>query len=195
MVGLLLASTLGFVAVFTQSSHFLPGSASAQEGKISEGALRQIEALIEEKDSRTPAQKKIDSQLLYKLKQKRGERIAPGVESLATAVREAADGSVLLDIRARVTLEVLGAIRKAGGEVVYAYEQFDAIRARLPMDALEAIAGLDEVKFIGPAEEGMNNGAVIRRSVNGQGKASAVPRPTRAERRERVREQLRLKEY
>src|SRR5262249_24845654 len=106
-------------------------------------------------------------------------------------VREDADGSVLLDIQARVTPEVLGAIRKAGGEVVYSYEQFDAIRARLPMDALEAIAGLDEIKFIGRAEDGMNSGAGIRRSVNGQGKAAAVPRPTRAERRERVRDQLR----
>jgi uncharacterized repeat protein (TIGR01451 family) len=191
MAGLLIASALGVVAVFTQSSRFLSGSAAAQGEGISQGALRQIEALIEEKESRTPSQMKIDSQLLYSLKQKRGERMAPGVESLAMGVREAADGSVLLDIQARVTPEVLGAIRKAGGEVVYSYEQFGAIRARLPMGALEAIAGLDEIKFIGPAEEGMNNGAGVRRSVNGQGKAAAAPRPTRAERRERVREQLR----
>jgi uncharacterized repeat protein (TIGR01451 family) len=191
MAGLLIASALGVVAIFTQSSRFLSGSAAAQGEGISQSALRQIEALIEEKASRTPSQMKIDSQLLYSLKQKRGERMAPGVESLAMGVREAADGNVLLDIRARVTPEVLGAIRKAGGEVVYSYEQFDAIRARLPMGALEAIAGLDEIKFIGPAEEGMNNGAGARRSVNGQGKAAAVPRPTRAERRERVREQLR----
>jgi uncharacterized repeat protein (TIGR01451 family) len=190
MAGFLIAVTLGVIANFTQSSRVLSVSVAAQDERMSQNALRQIEALIEEKESRTPAQKKIDSQLLYRLKQKRGERIAPGVESLDTGVREAANGSVLLDIRARVTPEVLGAIRKAGGEVVYAYEQFDAIRARLPMDALEAIAALDEIKFIGPAEEGMNNGAGVRRSVNGQGKA-ATPRTTRAERRERVREQLR----
>lgn len=120
--------------------------------------------------------------MLYRLKQKRGERMAPGLESLDMGVREAADGSVLLDIRARVTPAVLEAIRQAGGEIVYSYEQFEAIRARLPMDALEAIAGLEEIKFIGPAEEGMNNGAGIRRSVAGQGKAAAVPRPTRTER-------------
>jgi uncharacterized repeat protein (TIGR01451 family) len=191
MVGLLLASMLGFVAVFTQSSHFLPGSASAQEGKISEGALRQIEALMEEKDSRTPAQKKIDSQLLYRIKQKRGERIAPGVESFATGVREAADGSALLDIRARVTPEILEAIRKAGGEVISSHEQFGAIRARLPMEALEQLAGLDEIKFIRPADEAMTNGDSTRRSAPGQGKAATVPHPTRAERAQRVREQLR----
>src|SRR5262245_27036894 len=191
MAGFLIAVTLGVMAIITQSSRLLSVSVAAQDERMSQSALRQIEALIEEKESRTPSQKKIDSQLLYRLKQKRGERIASGVESLAMGVREAADGSVLLDIQARVTTEVLGAIRKAGGEVAYAYEQFDAIRARLPMDALEAIAGLDEIKFIGPAEEGMNNGAGVKRSVNGQGKAAAAPRPTRAERRERVRERLR----
>jgi len=191
MSGLLIASTLCVAAVFTQSSHFLSWSAAAQGERISQDALRQIQALIEEKDSRTPAQKKIDSQLLYRLKQKRGERIAPGVESLATGVREAADGSVLLDIRARVTPEVLGAIRKAGGEVVYAYEQFDAIRARLPMDALEAVAGLDEIKFIRPAEEAVTNSKAARLPASGRSVAAAAPRPTRAERAERVREQLR----
>lgn len=191
MAGLLIASTLGAVAVFTQSSHFLSGSAAAQGERISQNALRQVQALIEEKESRTLAQKKIDSQLLYRIKQKRGERIAPGVESLATGVREAADGSVLLDIRARVTPEVLGAIRKAGGEILYAYEQFDAIRARLSLDTLDAIAGLDEIKFIRPAEEPITNGKAARQSANVRIAAAAVPRPTRAARAERVREQLR----
>jgi hypothetical protein len=48
MAGLLIASALGVVAVFTQSSRFLSGSAAAQGEGISQGALRQIEALIEE---------------------------------------------------------------------------------------------------------------------------------------------------
>src|SRR5215831_552038 len=191
MAGMLIAATLGIGMIYPPLSDLLSGSAAAQGEKISQSAMRQIEALIEEKESRTPEQKKIDSQLLYRLKQKRGVRIAPGVERLGAGVKEAADGSVLLDIRAKVTPEVLEAIRQAGGEIVSAHEQFDAIRAKLPLDALETVAGLDEVKFIRPADEGMTNGNSVRRSVNGQGKAAAVSRPTRAERAERVREQLR----
>ncbi|MDQ3012476.1 MAG: hypothetical protein M3X11_17425, partial [Acidobacteriota bacterium] len=79
--------------------YLLPGffheSAAAQDKdkpQISQTALRQIEALIQEKESRTPEQKKIDSQLLYKLKQDRGEQFAPGLEKLAITVQEEADG-------------------------------------------------------------------------------------------------------
>ncbi|MGH9751984.1 MAG: S8 family serine peptidase [Blastocatellia bacterium] len=192
VAGLLIAATLGAVAVFTQSFGLLSGSVAAQDERISQSALRQIEALMEEKESRTPEQKKIDSQLLYKLKQKRGEWIAPGVESLAAGVQEAADGNVLLDIRAKVTPEVLEAIRKAGGEVISAHEQFGAIRARLPLDALEKLAGLDEIKFIRPAEEPMTNSGAGKRSADAAtaGKSALAPRRTRAERAARIREQL-----
>src|SRR5262245_20128537 len=145
MAGLLLGATLGVGLAFPPLSRLLSGSAAAQgdeKTRISQSALGQIEALMREKESRTPEQKKIDSQLLYKLKQKRGEQIAPGLENLGAGVRETADGGVLLDIRAKVTPEVLGAIRQAGGEVISAHEQFDAIRAKLPLDALEMVAGL-----------------------------------------------------
>src|SRR5262245_21983604 len=62
--GLLVAAALGVIAFFTQSSSILSGIVAAQGERISPGALRQIEALMEEKESRTPAQKKIDSQLI-----------------------------------------------------------------------------------------------------------------------------------
>ncbi len=192
--GLLIAVALGVGLVVPRLSSLLQGSAAAQERaqtRISQSAMRQIEALMQEKESRTPEQKKIDSQLLYRLKQKRGERIAPGVERLGAGVKEAADGSVMLDIRAKVTPEVLEAIRKAGGEVISAHEQFDAIRAKLAMDTLEKLAGMDEIKFIRPADEAMTNGNSARRPATGQGGAAAAPRQTRAERAERVREQLR----
>ena len=52
------------------------GSASAQnttkaagpEAQVSESAARQIQALLDEKQSRTTAQKKINSQLLYAIR-------------------------------------------------------------------------------------------------------------------------------
>jgi hypothetical protein len=43
---------------------------------IGESAARQIQALLDEKEARTPAQRKIDSQLLYSLKLHRKEAIS-----------------------------------------------------------------------------------------------------------------------
>src|ERR1044071_9312678 len=65
---------LVFVAFSMRSGH-VDASAAMQSG-ISETAARQIDALIAEKESRTPAQQKIDSQLLYAAKMNRGEMIA-----------------------------------------------------------------------------------------------------------------------
>ncbi|HKQ75439.1 MAG TPA: S8 family serine peptidase [Blastocatellia bacterium] len=194
LVASLLAASLSVSVAFSPLSGLFSESAAAQgeeKTRISQSALGQIEALMREKQSRTPEQKKIDSQLLYRLKQKRGEQIAPGVENLGAGVRETADGGVLLDIRAKVSPEVLEAIRRAGGEVISAHEQFDAIRAKLPLDALETIAGLDEIKFIRPARESISDGQAAMQSSSGRSAASAAPRQTRAERAERVREQLR----
>src|SRR5262245_57177964 len=63
----------------------------------------QIEALHAEKAARTPAQRKLDSQLLYALRQRTQPTAVPGVGSLKPVLRLEADGrSVLVDLRARV---------------------------------------------------------------------------------------------
>lgn len=46
---------------------------------ISSGSLQQIQALPREKESRSSAQQKIDSQLLFASKMRRGDAIAVGV--------------------------------------------------------------------------------------------------------------------
>src|SRR5262245_15562010 len=43
---------------------------------LSQTALQQIQSLIEEKRSRTHKQRKIDSQLLFAMKMRRGQRVA-----------------------------------------------------------------------------------------------------------------------
>ena len=60
--------------------------------------MRQIQALIEEKESRTPAQQKMDSQLVYSVKQNRGQAIANGVQTLRTRVVIDANGKTVVDI-------------------------------------------------------------------------------------------------
>ncbi|MGE0882269.1 MAG: S8 family serine peptidase [Blastocatellales bacterium] len=193
---MLLAVSLGAGFTFSPLSRLLSGSASAQQDdkpQITREAMRQIEALIKEKESRTPDQQKIDSQLLYKLRQKRGQSAAPGVRSLIVGVEEDNDGRVLLDIRAKVTREVVESIKLYGGEIVSAHRQFNAIRAKLPLDALETIASLSEVSFIRPAEEPMIGGNSANTLMTKGGTKIIAPvtrRPSRAERQARVREQL-----
>ena len=57
-----------------------------------------------------------------------------------------------MDIRADVSPELLDRIRVLGGEVDSHFAEFRAIRARLPLEEIEALAGMPEVDFIRPAD-------------------------------------------
>src|SRR3954471_14630178 len=74
---------------------------------ISDSALAQIQSLQAEKAARTPAQQKMDSQLLYAVKQSRGEVIAANVPQLQIGAKADADGSIIVDIRGEVTQGLL----------------------------------------------------------------------------------------
>ncbi len=137
---------------------FRTGSAQKNEGQqerpqISESAARQIQSLVNEKKSRTPQQKKIDSQLLYALKQRRGQAITNEVQTLEVDVKVDNAGQTLVDIRADVTKELIRLIEEVGGEVVYSSERTSRLRARVPLESIERLAGLKEVKSIEPAVE------------------------------------------
>jgi hypothetical protein len=84
MLGAALIALLTFVGLSMRAVHV---GASAQSD-LSESAVRQINALIAEKESRTPAQQKIDSQLLYAAKMDRGEEIAEGIRTLDVKVAQ-----------------------------------------------------------------------------------------------------------
>ena len=70
-------------------------------GALPARAVRQIQAILEAKQRRTPAQRKVDSQLLEEWQEAQG--------------RPGADRKVTVDIRAEVTPEVLERIRELGG--------------------------------------------------------------------------------
>jgi len=115
---------------------------------LSESALQQIGALLDEKASRTPAQLKLDSQLLYAVKRSRNEVIAPGVDHLRVGVAVDGTGTVEVDIAAAVSPELLDFIRQAGGTVLNSHARFNAIRARIPLAFVETLAGRSDVRFI-----------------------------------------------
>jgi hypothetical protein len=121
------------------------------EGRISDSAAQQIQALLEEKESRSPAERKIDSQLLYALKQSRKQAIANGVATLETRVVVDKVGMTTIDIiandlkGARIKFEAMGIdVLSAVG---------NSIRARVNIDALDSIASLPEVRFVSPEQD------------------------------------------
>jgi hypothetical protein len=124
---------------------------------VSPEALAQIEALIAEKESRTPTEQKIDSQLIYELKIRAGAPPAPGVPTLETDVPRAPDGHPIVDVKANVTPDLLAALRGLGAEILSSTA--GSVRMHLDLSQVEAVAGLPEVAFVGPRQDAMTTRA------------------------------------
>ena len=120
---------------------------SAQASSESPGTTdRQIKARLAAKTQRTPAQRKVSSQLL-------------DARRAAVAARRQARGAapvdkmVTVDIRADVTPAVLARIRALRGTVINSVARYRAIRARLPLEAVEKLATLDAIQSIRAADK------------------------------------------
>ncbi|MHB8790394.1 MAG: S8 family peptidase [Desulfobulbaceae bacterium] len=112
---------------------------------------KQLTALSLEKAGRTPAQKKMSSQLVMSIKARRGELKGTGLETIRPQVNVAPDETVLVDIDATVTPDLLAEIEKLGGRIVSSSAEYNAIRAYLPLEFSETLAGEEDVRFIKPA--------------------------------------------
>ncbi len=130
-----------------------PARAPAGPSRLQASAIAQIQALMGEKRSRTPAQQKLDSNLLYALlRQRRDPRLAG-----LTALRlpgTAGDGTVLVEIQATSPAGVkpiLARLRRLGAGIVGVQARYASIRARLPLAAAETLAAMPEVRFVRPA--------------------------------------------
>ncbi len=131
---------------------------SGTEPKMSKSEPRpptteQSEAILGEKAARTPAQQKISSRLLYAIKIYGGELKGSKGPMRRSSVKVDADGTTMVDIKAQVTEEVLARIEALGGTVMSSFPQYQAVRARIPLDQIEALAEMPQVMFIRPAEE------------------------------------------
>ena len=115
----------------------------AQPGDTS--ASQSIEALLAAKAQRTAAQRKLSSHLLDMVG-------SPQSQASERGERRQAE-PVMVDIRADVTPAVLERIRSLGGTVLNSVPKYRAIRARLPLTALEPLATLEAVQSIRPAEQ------------------------------------------
>jgi hypothetical protein len=131
----------------------LGGPAVAQE--LTEQGRQQISAILAEKAARTPAQRKLATSLLYASRESVGQAMVQGLQPLRrTADRARVDSArmVVVDIRAEVTDRLLQTIADLGGAVLSSQPAFGAVRARVPIRRVEALAALPEVRFIGPQQ-------------------------------------------
>ena len=130
--------TVGAVLVWVALIFAQPSDQSADQS---------IEAILAAKAQRTPVQRKLSSQLL--------DAIQSPADSTHRRTPPAGvqDMVVTVDIRADVTPVVLARIQTLGGTVLSSAPQYRAIRARLPLTALEPLARLDAVQFIRPADQ------------------------------------------
>jgi Subtilase family len=133
--------------------------AEPAHAQLSEKAMKQIEMMEKEKDSRSPVQQKIDSQLLYEIQKKSGHTIK-GVPAMKTGIEPDKNGRVLVDIKAKVTADLVQQIKGVGGEVITSSEK--TIRSNLPMSQVEPLAGNDNITFIGPAVQGQTQKSISR---------------------------------
>ena len=116
-------------------------------GQLPLAAVRGIEKAMAAKARRTPAQRKIGSHLLDAAED---PAILQGLDT--------DDASrVLVDVTAEVSPALLERIAALGGRVVDSVPRYRAIRARLPVEVLEALAADDAVKRIEPADIAVSN--------------------------------------
>ena len=106
-----------------------------------------------EKERRTAAQQKINSQILYEIYRLRGEAERNAVPPGPTGVKIDARGRALVDIRADPTPALQNSIRHAGGVVLSTSVRGRSIIARVPLLKLETLAADPAVRFIEPAAE------------------------------------------
>ncbi len=124
---------------------------------ISPEAARQIAALVQEKESRTQVQLKIDSQLLYQAKMRRGVPIADDVPPLETRVKVDPRGFVSVDISANVTKRLLRHLKEMNAEIIAIFPEYHSISARISINDVETLAAEDDVTFIQPLLDYMTN--------------------------------------
>jgi hypothetical protein len=132
--------------------------------------LQQIAAIHAERESRTPAQKKIHSQLLFAARQAAGLVPVPGAVKLRSSLRAESDGRFRVKITATVTPELLTTIHSMGGTVLNSYPEYRAVYALVPPSKFETLAARADVAFIGvPSGRSLNGTSTptaVETSVN-----------------------------
>src|ERR1043165_1670658 len=128
-----------------------PPSSSDPGATLSPQAIAEIEALIREKEARTPAQRKISSALLYAKSGRFAASLSDQVpvdRRITPLSRTDKDGRVLVDLRADMS-QLSGKIESLGGKVVNTGS--DHARAWVPPHQTDPLAAEPAVRAVRPA--------------------------------------------
>jgi len=134
---------------------------AAERVNLNAHTMDQIQALQDEKQSRSPVEKKLDSQILYGLKERRNGTAVQKVATLRSALVPEQDGRLLVDLQADVTPNLLGVIQANGGKVINNFARYHSVRALIPLAQLEALAAQPSVRWVRPADRAALNTAGV----------------------------------
>jgi hypothetical protein len=133
----------------------LAGIAWAAGPQLSAEAMNnfsaQAQTLMAAKAARTPVQNKINSQIVRYLHTKVLKDQAETLPKFQTGVELNSNNEILTDIKANVTDSLLAAIKANGGTIINQFPQYRAIRALIPITAVEVLAADPDVQFIDSA--------------------------------------------
>jgi len=129
-------------------------SAPQEVDGLSARTVAQIDALAQAKRGLTATQKKVDSRLLTEAEQRRGQPAAAGVGHVATGVSTDKQGMTAVDVLGSPKA-VAPAVQAVGGRVVAASVAGNAVRASVPLSAVESLAGKAGVQHVGVAAQAM----------------------------------------
>ncbi|NDY58545.1 S8 family serine peptidase [Desulfovibrio sulfodismutans] len=135
-------------AVQDSSSSAVGLSAAAMEN-----FKQQVKILNEEKKSLTPVQKKINSAIVRTLHGVVLKDRKSSLPMLETSIKLTESNEIMVDIKADVTDDLLAFIKAQGGTIINSFPQYKAIRAQIPITAVETIAAQSGVRFIDKAQE------------------------------------------
>lgn len=128
------------------------------------GGVEHAQRARSEKDTRSPAQAKIDSQLLYELYRAQGTARKKDVPPGPTGVRLDRKARALVDVRADVTPALTQRIAALGGSIQSMSREYRSIIAWIPLRSLERLAADEGVHSIVPAAEASLNRSNAKRN-------------------------------
>ena len=117
----------------------------------------QLQTLHTQTDSLSDLQKKVDFSIIRYLHTKVRKDWQEILPKHNINVKIVGSSEILVDIKAYVSDSLVQLIIDNGGTIINKFPQYNAIRARIPITVVEAIAAHSDVKFIARAAEAVTN--------------------------------------
>lgn len=153
---------------------------------FSENTIRQITALQSIKAGQSAEESKMDSKLLVEQKLRTQRMSASAVPALGSGAKISAAGTVLVDIRGKVSDGLLKSLRESGAGIRAVSDRYGSVRAEVPLDAVPAIAGREDVKKVEAANEAFTARQLAEPSAAGK----QAKRESKEEKAARIADEL-----